>query len=260
VRKIHPIRGRDLQVTPRVTPGPTPSAVARLASYYGNGAARGTPLLRANMVASADGAAALSGRSGGLSGPADRMVFTVLRSLADLILVGAGTVRTERYRPVQAAEIWTGLRPRDAPVPPIAVVSGRLDLDPESKLLTAAAPGAQTIVITTAAAPPEQRAAIARTCRVIEAGQDRVDLTAAVNALHRLGYASILTEGGPSLLGYLDEAGLIDELCMTTSPVLAAGPAGRITVSPSPLAVPLSLVHVLHDDGFLFSRYQRRRE
>ena len=90
------------------------------------------------MVASADGAVSVNGRSGGLSGPADRMLFTVLRSVADLILVGAGTVRAERYRPVQADEIWSGLRPPGAPVPPIAVVTGRLDLDPDSQLADAA--------------------------------------------------------------------------------------------------------------------------
>jgi riboflavin biosynthesis pyrimidine reductase len=214
-------------------------------------------VLRANMVASADGAASLDGRSGGLSGPADRMLFTVLRSIADLILVGAGTVRTERYRPVQAAKIWAGLRPPGAPVPPIAIVSGRLDLDPDSRLLTAAAPGAQTIVITTAAAPPDQRAAIAKHARVIEAGQDQLDLRAAFGALHELGYASILTEGGPALLGHLAAADLIDELCLTTSPVLAPGSVGRITGSQPVSAAQLSLVHVLHDDGFLFSRYRR---
>jgi riboflavin biosynthesis pyrimidine reductase len=244
-------------VITRVTPGPTPAAVAELASYYGNGAASRNPLLRANMVASADGAASSDGRSGGLSGPADRMVFTVLRSIADLILVGAGTVREERYRPVQAAEIWAGLRPAGAPVPAIAVVSGRLALDPDSALLTAAAPDAQTIVITTAAAPRERRAAMARCARVIEAGQDRVDLAAAVSALRELGYASILTEGGPSLLGHLATADLIDELCLTTSPVLATGSAGRVTASASAHTARLSLAHVLHDDGFLFSRYQR---
>jgi riboflavin biosynthesis pyrimidine reductase len=212
------------------------------------------------MVVSADGAVSVDGRSRGLSGPADRMVFTVLRSLADVILVGSGTVRAERYRPVQADEIWAGLRPPGAPVPPIAVVSGRLNLDPDCLLLSGAAPGAQTIVITTAAAPPEQRAAIARRSRVIEAGQYRLDLTAAVSALRRLGYASILAEGGPMLLGHLADADLIDELCLTTSPVLTSGPAGRMIISDNSTAARLSLAHVLHDDGFLFSRYQRHRE
>jgi riboflavin biosynthesis pyrimidine reductase len=254
---IYPVRGHDLQVVPRATQGPTPAAVTELASYYGNGAARPDGFLRANMVASADGAVSIDGRSGGLSGPADRMVFTVLRSLADLIVVGAGTVRAERYRPVQADEIWAGLRPADAPVPAIAVVTGRLDLDPDIQLLTAAAPGAQTIVITTAAASPERRAAIARCARVIEAGQDRLDLAGAVRALRELGYDSILTEGGPTLLGHLAEADLLDELCLTTSPVLAGGQAGRIVDSPWPGAARLSLAHVLADDGFLFSRYLR---
>jgi len=268
VRKIHPVEGPDLEVVPRVTPGSTPAAVAELASYYRNGAASPAPLLRANMVASADGAASFDGRSGGLSGPADRMLFTVLRSLADLILVGAGTVRAERYRPVQPAEIWADLRPPGTAVPAIGVVSGRLDLDPRSPLLTAVAPGAQTIVITIASAPAEQRAAIARHARVIEAGQDRLDLAAAagqdrldlaaaVGALHDLGYASILTEGGPGLLGHLAEADLIDELCLTTSPVLADGSAGRITRSRTASRTQLSLVHVLHDEGFLFSLYRR---
>jgi riboflavin biosynthesis pyrimidine reductase len=235
-----------------------PAAVTQLASYYGNGAARPDALLRANMVASADGAVSLQGRSGGLSGPADRMVFTVLRSLADLILVGAGTVRAEHYRPVQADEIWTGLRPAGAPVPAIAVVTGRLDLDPDSPLLTAAAPGARTIVITTGAAPPDKRAAIAQHARVIEAGQDRLDLAAAVGALHGLGYASILTEGGPTLLGHLAEGGLLDELCVTTSPILAGGTAGRvISGATADAASQLALAHVLTDDGFLFSRYVR---
>jgi riboflavin biosynthesis pyrimidine reductase len=252
---IFPVEGPDLHVTPRATAGPTPAAVAELASYYGNGAATANPLLRANMVTSADGAASLGGRTGRLSGPADRMLFIVLRSLADLILVGAGTVRAERYRPV--SEIWAGLRPDDAPIPAIAVVSGSLDLDPDSALLTGAAPGAQTIVITTGAAPPDKRVAVAKHARVIEAGNERLDLVAAVNALRGLGYRSILTEGGPALLGHLAAAELVDELCLTTTPVLAGGSASRITTCLSALAAPLSLVHVLHDDGFLFCRYRR---
>src|SRR5258708_36565463 len=85
------------------------------------------------MVTSTDGAATVDGMSGGLSGPADRMVFTVLRSLADVILVGARTARVERYRPVPAAPIWTALRPAGNPLPRIAVVTGSLDLD--SRLL-----------------------------------------------------------------------------------------------------------------------------
>lgn len=260
MRQIFPAQGRDLPVVARAKRGPTPPAVVELASYYGNGVASPRGLLRANMVASADGAVSVNGRSGALSGPADRMLFTVLRSLADLILVGAGTVRAERYRPVKADEIWSGLRPPGAPVPPIAIVTGRLDLDLDSQLVTSPAAGAQTIVITTAAAPADKRAAVARHARIIEAGEDRLDFAAAIGALHDLGHASILTEGGPTLLGHLAAASLIDELCITTSPVLAAGAASRI-ISGAALAdatAKLSLRHVLTDDGFLFSRYARQ--
>ena len=91
------------------------------------------------MVASADGAAALNGRSGGLGGPADRLLFQVLRSLSDVILVGAGTARAEKYRPARPSPGLAALRQGRPPTPPIAVVSASLDLDPDG---TAAGRGA----------------------------------------------------------------------------------------------------------------------
>jgi len=267
VRQIYPVQGPELPPVPKARPGALPAAVREVASLYRNDAApdsagrRQAGWLRANMVSSADGAAWLNGRSGGLSGPADRMVFTVLRSLSDLILVGAGTATTERYRPAQADELWAQLRPPGAPVPAIAVVTATLSLDPDCQLLTGAAPGAQTIVITAASAPADRKAAVARHARIIEAGQQRVDLVAAVGELHRLGYAGILTEGGPTLLGHLADAGLLDELCLTTSPVLATGSASRIVTAPAAAAdgkiSRLSLRHVLADESFLLSRYIR---
>jgi riboflavin biosynthesis pyrimidine reductase len=263
VRQIYPVQGPDLQVVPKAAPGPLPAAVEELARLYRTESPdRGW--LQANMVASADGATSLEGRSRGLSGPGDRMVFTVLRSLADLILVGAGTARTERYRPAQAGELWQQLRPAGAPQPTIAVVTARLTVDPDGQLITGAAAGAQTIVVTTADAPRDRKAAIARHARVIEAGHHHVDMTAAVTALRCLGYARILCEGGPTLLGQLAAAGLIDELCLTTSPLLANGRAGRIltpTTTGTPataatdLTTRLSLAHLLADENFLFSRY-----
>lgn len=284
MRQIYPAQGPDLPVVPTASAGEPPDAIRELARLYGNEAASAPAArqLRANMVASADGAASLDGRSGGLSGRGDRMVFTVLRSLADLILVGAGTARAERYRPASAAGLWTGLRPPGAPPPAIAVVTASLNLDPEGPLLTEAPAGAQTIVITAATAPADRKAAIARHARIIEAGERAVDVTAAVTELDRLGYARILCEGGPTLLGQLAGAGLVDELCLTTSPVLAAGRAGRIVSSPPPgdpagfeagggaaAAQPagagagsttrLSLACVLADENFLFSRYQSER-
>jgi riboflavin biosynthesis pyrimidine reductase len=260
VRQIYPVAGPELEVVARAAAGPLPDAVARLADLYGNGTGSdlavptGRGHLRANMVASADGAVSLDGRSGGLSGPADKMIFRVLRSLADVILVGAGTARAEHYRPVQRDETWLQLRPEGAPLPPVAVVTGSLDLADCEKLLTVPPGPSQTIVITTAAAPAERKAALAGRARVIEAGEHAVDVAAAVTALVELGHRGILTEGGPTLIGELATAGLIDELCLTTSPLLTAGPAGRIACGP-PTTQRLSLAHALVDGDFLLCKY-----
>jgi riboflavin biosynthesis pyrimidine reductase len=263
VRQIFPVQGPDLEPAPKATAGPLPAVVTQLARLYGNGAtadpaagnARGW--VRANMVASADGAVSLDGRSGGLSGPADRTVFIVLRSLAEVVLVGAGTARTEHYRPVRASQIWPQLRPGDAPLPPIAVVTASLDLTGCEPLLAVPEGSTPTIVITTRAAPADRKAAVGSVARVVEAGADRVDIGAALGELASLGYRRVLVEGGPVLLGHLIHAGMLDELCLTLSPTLAAGSAGRIVVpaGAGPAAARLSLAHVLADDDFLFCRY-----
>jgi riboflavin biosynthesis pyrimidine reductase len=235
-------------------------AVGALAALYAYPAAAAAPWLRATMVASADGAATLDGRSGGLSGDADRLVFSVLRSLADVILVGAGTARAERYRAVRPGEVWTALRGGRAPVPPIAVITGKLDLNEDAPLLAGAAEGARTIVLTSDAAPAARRAAVARHADVVVAGPDAVTPAAAVDALAARGYRRVLLEGGPGLLGQVTAAGLLDELCVTISPVLEGGHAGRILSAPRAgpgAAARLTLAHVLEDQGSLLCRYLR---
>jgi riboflavin biosynthesis pyrimidine reductase len=248
VRLLLPVTG-----TPAAELGP--GQVADLYAYPGSG----RPWLRANMVESADGAASVRGRSRGLSGPADRLVFAILRSLADVIIVGAQTARTERYRPAAPGEVRPELRAGRPATPAIAVVSRRLDLDPRAPLFTAAPPGARTIVVTTELAPAAQRAELARHADVIVAGAGTVDLGAAVKALAARGYRRLLTEGGPHLLGELAGAGLLDELCLTISPVLAGSGAGRIIarlgLSDGSDGAPLRLEHLLEDDGFLLCRY-----
>ena len=219
--------------------------------------------LRANMVASADGAATLDGASAGLSSDTDRRVFALLRTLSDVILVGAATARAERYKPVRPRELWRDLRDEGSGrtlTPPIAVVTRRLDLDPDSPLITAAPPDARTIVITTAKAPRDVRTAIEPHADVIIAGQETVDFEAAVNALAERGLRRILAEGGPRLLAQLLEAGLLDELCLTIGPLLAGPGAGRIVAGTGPATppLPLNLAHVLADDGFLLCRYTRK--
>lgn len=218
------------------------------------------PWVRANMVTSADGAATISGRSSGLSSEADRSLFALLRTLSDVIMVGAGTARAERYSAVRPDELWPGLRDSAAPVPPIAVVTRRISLDLSVPLLTAALPGARTIIITTDQAPAELRAEAARNADVIVAGDDSADLGYAVDELGRRGYHHILTEGGPQLLGELAAAELLDELCLTISPLVASGAASRIAVGTNAVEMGrLRLQHVLEDRGYLFCRYTHRR-
>jgi riboflavin biosynthesis pyrimidine reductase len=239
--------------------GPAITALAALYAYPA-AAAGAAPWLRATMVTSVDGAATLSGRSGELSGDADRLVFSVLRSLADVILVGAGTARAERYRPVRAGEIWAPLRDGRAPVPPIAVVTRDLARSDDAPLLAGAAEGARTIVLTTEAAPAVRRAAVARHADVVVAGRDAVTPATAVAALAARGHQRVLLEGGPGLLGQVAAAGLLDDLCVTFSPVLEGGRAGRILVAPHAwqgAATGLSLAHVLEDGGALLCRYLR---
>jgi riboflavin biosynthesis pyrimidine reductase len=217
--------------------------------------------LRANMVSSADGAASLNGVTAGISSDTDRRVFALLRTLSDVILVGAGTVREEGYKPARTRGAWTDLRAGRVPTPPVAVVSARLDLDPASPLIAEAPPYARTIVITTAQAPAGRRAELAGRADVIVAGDEAVDLKAALGALAGRGYRRMLTEGGPHLLAQLVEAGLMDELCLTVGPLMAGPGASRIVAGApgtGPAApMPLTLAHVLEDEGFLLLRYTR---
>jgi riboflavin biosynthesis pyrimidine reductase len=264
VRQIFPVAGPDLTIIPSVTAGRLPAEIEQLAALYRNGLrdpAAGGPWLRANMISSADGAGELDGRSGGLGGPADRMLFGVLRSLADVILVGAGTARAERYRPVGVTDVWEGLRADTTPAPALAVISTRLDLS-GSRLFDADQdhPGARTILITSASAPASAVAALSGRADVIVAGDQAVDIAGAVSALAARQYRSILVEGGPHVLGQLAQASLLDELCLTISPVLAAGPAGRITASADQAPARLTLAHVLADSDYLFARYIRTRD
>lgn len=219
-------------------------------------------VLRANMVASLDGAAWHEGASGPLSSAADMRVFGVLRALADAVVVGAQTVRAEGYRPARAREAFRERRAAagQTPAAAIAVVSAGLDLDFGAPLFTEAV--VATLVLTgTDADPARVRAARDAGARVVVAGDGtRVDPAAAVRELAALGLTRLLCEGGPRLLGQFAAAGELDELCLTVAPVVCAGTAPRIMDGP-PLALPdrYAPVRVLEEDGFLFTRYARAR-
>ncbi|GAA3457195.1 pyrimidine reductase family protein [Dactylosporangium matsuzakiense] len=213
------------------------------------------PRLRLNFVTSLDGAGHVDGRSAPLSGPADKRIFGVLRMLCDALVVGAGTLREEGYHALRldaARRDWrlaNGL----SEYPVLVIASARLDLDPAHQAL-ADAPVRPTI-ITCAGHDPGPLADVAD---IVAAGEGEVDLVAAVSELRERGYAHLLSEGGPRLFGSLTAAGLVDELCLTVSPLLAGPGATRITAG-APIAAPenLTLRHVLLDDGLLFLRHAR---
>lgn len=213
--------------------------------------------LRANMVASADGAATHEGRARGLSSDADRRLFRVLRALADVVLVAAGTVRAESYGPPRCPADLVERRVANGrpPEPTIAVVTNSLDLDWTAPLFTAGA--TRPIVMTSAASDAVRRAAAAEVADLIVAGETSVDPRLALLELAALGHARVLTEGGPSFLGQLVAAGVLDELCLAISPRLAGAGAVRIVDGPAAELAEMRLVALLEDEGFLFTRYAR---
>ncbi|GAA3826705.1 pyrimidine reductase family protein [Streptomyces chiangmaiensis] len=218
------------------------------------------PWLRANMISTLDGAAQHDGRSQPISCPADMRIFGVLRGLADVVIVGAQTVRQEGYRPAREPEAFAALRKEagQGPAPAIAVVSASLELDFSAPLFTS--PLVPTLVLTGTAAPPDRVTAAEKAgAQVVIAGDGvGVDPVRAVRALADRGMTRLLAEGGPRLLGQLIASGALDELCLTVSPMLTAGDAQRIAGGPS-VTVPrrFALVSLLEEDGFLFGRYGR---
>jgi riboflavin biosynthesis pyrimidine reductase len=240
---------------------PTEPPEADLIELYDYPPGPDRPFVRANFVSSVDGAVTLDGRSGGLSGEADRDVFALQRAMADVILVGAGTARTEGYRGVRMPEEHAKLRRKLglAPVPPIAIVTASCWLTSEHVLVTDSE--VPPIVITVASAPAEHRRTLANAgVPVLIAGEDRVHPATAIRLLGERGLYRVLTEGGPELFGELIGADLVDELCMTLSPRLVGGTAGRIAHTMEQLDPRmLRLASVVHDEDALLLRYHRNR-
>lgn len=217
--------------------------------------------VRGVMVSSLDGAATGSGgRSGELSDAADRRLFGALRALADVVLVGAGTVRAEGYADVQVPERLRAVRAgrgRAARVE-LAVVTWSGDL-PDDVL------AGEALVVTSSAAPglPALRGRVGDDRLVLADGagpgaRPGVDTAAAVRALAARGLPRVHAEGGPRLLAELAAAGALDEVCLTLAPRLVGGPAPRILNAPAWLDPPagLELVHLLGAGSTLLGRWR----
>lgn len=234
----------------------------RLEDLYAYPDALEKPWVRSNFISSLDGGATADGKSGDLAGPGDRALFQVMRQLADIVLVGAGTVRVENYGGVKlGAAVRQARRLRgQSEVPPIGIVtaSGHLERDMKVFTQTEVAP----LVFTSTDAAAATRAQLGDTAEVLDcSGADpaAVDITAVLATVAQRGLLRVLTEGGPSLHGTFIDAGLLDELCLSVAPTLAGGQARRIASGPGQALTPMRRGHLLADDaGYLYTRYVRR--
>lgn len=218
-----------------------------LATRYSHG----PDWVRGNMVMSLDGRVTVDGRVGPLTGDADQRVLVALRQLADVVLVGAGTVRAEGYGPL-ADPAWADARDALglAAEPRLAIVSNSAHLAPDAPVF---ADGHRPLLVVPGATAVDE--AIRDRCDVLRAGDHAVDLDAALTALRERGLGRILTEGGPTLLGDLIAADLLDELCLTIAPLLVGG-AGR-SLADLARRAEFQAVDAWCDRGYAFVRSQR---
>ncbi len=216
----------------------------------------GRQVVTGMMVSTADGAAQLEGRSGGLGNAADTALFALLRAQADVLLVGAGTARAEGYAGDHPSAVLRDLRARRglSTAPRMAVLTNRFDLSPTDPLFTDTE--VRPLVVTSAAAPRDRREALADVADVVIAGTDRVDVARALDELADRGLRRVSCEGGPTLLGQVVAADRLDELRLTLAPLLTAGDAHRITTGPVVDPRTMELVHLLADGDHLFLRYR----
>lgn len=210
-----------------------------------------------HMVGGLDGTAAIEGRVGALSTQPDVLHFRRMRQLADLVMVGAETVRLEGYGVVRLdADAQEERRAQGRPqTPPLAVVSRSLDLDWSAKAFRDAPDHARTVVITTESADVEKLEAAREVADVIVAGETSVEPRRLRGELAQRGYHVVICEGGPTWLGELVSAGCLDELLLTISPVMGGDPLPVAVTPPGAGISHFTLGDVLREGDTLFLRY-----
>jgi riboflavin biosynthesis pyrimidine reductase len=231
----------------------------RLADFYAYPDGLQSCWVRGNMIASLDGGATDDGKAGGLAGAGDRAVFALMRHAADVILVGAATVRVENYSGAQLSVSARQQRQRrgQAEVPPIAVVTQSGDLDPAALLFTRTE--VPPLILTSRRSVDATRRRLGSVAEVIDASgpqSDSVDGATVLNIFADRGLYRVLSEGGPLFLGSLIADGLLDELCLTIAPILVGGAAQRIATGQGQVRTRMRRTHLLtDDDGYLYTRY-----
>jgi riboflavin-specific deaminase-like protein len=210
------------------------------------------PWVLLNLVLSADGHASVSGRVTQLTSPSDQTLFHHLRALSDFILVGASTVRAEKYGPVRISDAVARQRLADGRLerPTIVIVSRSLDLDVDPITNS----GQPVVVMTCAASDATRRARLQVAADVIVVGEEIVDLRKGLALLHERGAQVVLCEGGAVLNGELAQAQLIDEVCVTVAPVLGGDPSTQSSALQH-LTLNLQLQHAQTIEGNVFLRW-----
>jgi riboflavin-specific deaminase-like protein len=227
----------------RLLPDPEPIAVdEQLDSYRPWEEPReDRPFVATNFAVTVDGRASIAGRSGPIGSARDTEMLSGLRTRFDAVMIGAGTMRAERYGSLPDERL-------------LVLISGRLDLPWDAPLFTEER--GRVLVFTASEVEPPETVAEVEVIR----HEDRVDLAEALRHLrHERGIRALLSEGGPHLHGQLWAAGMVDELFLTTAPKLTGAEAPRILEGkPLPAIAELELAWLLEDDGELFARYRRR--
>jgi riboflavin-specific deaminase-like protein len=244
-------------------PQPGELTVEEAASGLGLGelAPPDRPYLVLNMVETLDGRVTIDGRSGAIGNDADRELFHGLRTQVDAVMVGAGTLRTERYGRIVKTDELRERRVRDglAPDPLAVVVSERLHVPPDLPLLEDE--HSHVVVLTGSPADPPPSRARLEVLRGETAEEPGLVLAPLLRRLREeYGVRSILCEGGPALNDGLLREGLVDELFLALSPKVAGGePLTVVTGEALRPAAELELVSVLENEGHLFMRYRMAR-
>lgn len=219
------------------------------------------PSVRANFVTTLDGhATGGDGLSGSINSSADKQVFDVLRALADVVVVGAGTIRAEGYGRLRTEDpdllaVRRNAGRTDHPALAVVTASGQL---PEKVL--AEDPESGELLVLCAEAVAAELVERLGEANVIPCGADTVEPSLAIRALRDRGFEQVLTEGGPHLLGTWLQAGVVDELCLTLRPVVVGGTGPRIVEAAAggqDALAQFELVHALEIEGDLLLRYDR---
>src|SRR3954468_2227126 len=223
----------------RLLPNPGPISISEQLETYRpwEEAPAERPLVGMNFVATVDGRATIAGRSGPIGSDTDTEMLVGLRSRFEAVMIGAGTMRAERYGPMK---------------PLLVLVSGRLDLPWDAPIFTEDA--GEALIFTASETEPPETAATVEVVR----HEGAVNLSEALRHLRQeRGIRALLSDGGPHLHEQMQADGLVDDLFLTIAPKLSGGEAPRIIEGALPRVVGLEMAGLLEEHGELFARYRR---